>query len=98
MYEGEEIQMPKVPALDQAKQDAHSKRLLKVIDLAGKEMTEEQIRRARRAYFANCTYVDDKIGQLVKTLKDADLLENTIIFFSGDHGDQLVGISLYFPY
>ena len=82
--------MPTVPAMPHDQQDPHSQRLLKVIDLYGKDFTEAQIKRARRAYYANCSYVDSKIGELLKTLKDADLLDNTIVFFSGDHGDQLV--------
>ena len=95
-YEGVDIPLPKVPAIPQDQQDPHSQRLLQVVDLWGKEMTDADIKRARRAYFANCTYVDDKIGQLVKILKDSELLDNTIIVFSGDHGDSLGERGLWF--
>jgi choline-sulfatase len=59
-------------------------------------MTEEQIKRARRAYFANCTYVDDNIGQLRKVLEECNLTDDTIIIFSGDHGDMLGEHSLWY--
>lgn len=87
-YEGKDIPMPKL-YIPQDKQDPHSKRLLTVTDHLGHEMKEEDIKRARRAYFANCSYVDDKVGMLVEALRKSDLLDNTIIVFSGDHGDYL---------
>lgn len=88
LYQDADIPMPRHP-IAQADQDPHSQRLLKVIDLWDKPMTEEATRRARRAYFGSCSYVDAKIGELLKTLKDCALSDNTIIVFSGDHGDML---------
>jgi choline-sulfatase len=88
LYRDEDIPMPAHP-IAQADQDAHSQRLLKVIDLWDKPMTDEATRRARRAYFGSCSYVDAKIGELRKTLKDCGLADDTIIVFSGDHGDML---------
>ncbi len=73
----------------QDQQDPQSTRILKVIDLWNKPLTEESILRARRAYFGSCSYVDDKIGDLLKTLDDCGLSEDTIVVFSGDHGDML---------
>ncbi|CAH0298592.1 Choline-sulfatase [Pseudomonas sp. Bi70] len=75
--------------IDQAEQDPHSQRLLKVIDLWDKPLPENKIRDARRAYFGACSYIDDNIGKLLKTLKDCKLADDTIIVFSGDHGDML---------
>ncbi|KAI9732882.1 MAG: hypothetical protein M1834_003822 [Cirrosporium novae-zelandiae] len=89
LYEDVEIPMPKTAAIPQDKQDPHSQRILKCIDLWGSEIPEERIRAARRAYFAACTYVDDQIGKLLKTLKATGMADNTIIIFSGDHGDML---------
>ena len=75
--------------IKQNEQDAHSKRILKCIDLWDKLMPNEAIIRARRAYFGNCTYVDNQVGKLLQTLKDCHLDKNTIIVFCGDHGDML---------
>jgi choline-sulfatase len=69
--------------------DAHSQRLLKVCDLWDQDFSEEQIKRAKRAYYGSVSYVDDCIGRLLETLEDAGLAENTIVIFSGDHGDML---------
>ncbi|KKY17499.1 putative choline sulfatase [Phaeomoniella chlamydospora] len=89
LYEGVDIPLPKTPAMPQDKLDPHSQRITKIVDLWGKEFTEEQILAARRAYFSACTYVDDQVGKLLKTLKDCGFADNTIIVFSGDHGDML---------
>jgi choline-sulfatase len=88
LYRNEDIPLP-AHTIAQADQDAQSKRLLKVIDLWDKPLSEESIRRARRAYFGSCSYVDSKIGELRKTLNDCGLADNTIVVFSGDHGDML---------
>lgn len=62
---------------------------MKVCDLWNEDFSDEQIKRARRAYYGSCSFVDDNIGTLLETLKDLQLDDNTIIVFSGDHGDML---------
>jgi choline-sulfatase len=88
LYRDEDIPLPGVN-IDQQELDPHSQRILKVIDLWGKDLPEEKIRDARRAYFGACSYIDSNIGKLLKTLGDCGLAEDTIIIFSGDHGDML---------
>lgn len=87
-YEGVDIPMPR-QHIEQAEQDPHSQRLLKVIDLWDKPLPADKIRDARRAYFGACSYIDDNIGKLLKTLEKCGLAEDTLIVFSGDHGDML---------
>ncbi|GAD96514.1 hypothetical protein PVAR5_5171 [Paecilomyces variotii No. 5] len=89
MYEDSNIPLPKVEAIPHDQQDPHSQRVLKCIDLWGKEIPDEQIRAARRAYYAACTYVDSNIGKLLKVLEETDLDKDTIIVFTSDHGDML---------
>lgn len=43
----------------------------------------------RRSYYALVSYVDKKIGELLCTLDDTGLSDNTIILFMSDHGDML---------
>ncbi|MFV9654142.1 choline-sulfatase [Pseudomonas sp. NY15366] len=87
-YEGVDIPMPR-QHIEQSEQDPHSQRLLKVIDLWDKPLPEDKIRDARRAYFGACSYIDDSIGKLLGTLEECGLAEDTLIVFSGDHGDML---------
>jgi arylsulfatase A-like enzyme len=40
-------------------------------------------------YYANCTALDDCLGELVETLKKNGLDKNTLLIFTSDHGDML---------
>ncbi|EPE03558.1 choline-sulfatase [Ophiostoma piceae UAMH 11346] len=88
MYEDVDVDMPKIN-IPKEEQDPHSKRLLKVCDLWDKEFTDDQVKNAKRAYYGAVSYVDDCLGRLLGILKDCDLEEDTIVIFSGDHGDML---------
>jgi len=81
-------------AIAYADQDPHSKRLMDACDWRGLEITPEHIRRARQAYFANISYVDDKIGEILQTLKATR--QEAIIVFVSDHGEMLGRRGLWF--
>ena len=51
--------------------------------------TKDQIRKARAAYYGLVTYLDDKIGSLLRALDEANLTENTIVIHTSDHGEML---------
>ncbi len=53
------------------------------------EPTESQRRDQREHYLANVTMIDDKVGEIIGALESAGKLDNTLIFFSSDHGDCL---------
>ncbi|PRY79704.1 choline-sulfatase [Yoonia maritima] len=74
--------------------DPHSKRLYDAMDAKNFDITPEHVRRARQAYFANISYLDDKIGEILQTLKDSRQ-EATIMFVS-DHGDMLGERGMWF--
>ncbi|QDT30698.1 Arylsulfatase [Gimesia panareensis] len=40
-------------------------------------------------YFAHCTALDDCVSDLLATLKETGVDENTIVVFTSDHGDML---------
>jgi choline-sulfatase len=94
-YEGVDIPLPKVE-INQDDQDSHSQRLMKCVDLWDNPVPDEAKIRARRAYFAACSFVDDQIGKLTTLLKNCQLDKDTIIVFSGDHGDMLGERSLWY--
>ncbi|MEW5422829.1 choline-sulfatase [Amorphus sp. 3PC139-8] len=87
---------PVVPAFAYDDQDAHSKRIFDANDWRNFEITAEDIRNSRRAYFANISYLDDKIGQILEALEGTDQAEDTIILFVSDHGDMLGERGLWF--
>lgn len=50
--------------------------------------TRGDISRSRRGYYANTSFIDDKIGELIDELARLGLSENTVVLFTSDHGDQ----------
>ncbi|GAB5427513.1 MAG: choline-sulfatase [Devosia indica] len=87
---------PEVPAFELADQDPHSRRLLEASDAGSFDIAQDNIRRSRRAYFANISYIDDKIGEVLSALEATEQSENTIIVFVSDHGDMLGERGLWF--
>ena len=96
LYENSPALDPDVDALPFDQQDPHSQRLLKACDYDAFEITPEQIRRARQGYFANISYIDDKIGEILDVLERARMADNTIVLFVSDHGDMLGDRGLWF--
>ena len=94
LYEDCAHLMPQVPSLPFEDQDPHSRRILNASDWHSYTLTEDMVARSRRAYFANISYVDDKIGQLLAAL-EATRQEAVIVFVS-DHGDMLGERGLWF--
>ena len=88
LYNTDEIDLPYCDA-NRVTQDPFSQRLMAGIEAGQVAVSEAEIRRARHAYYANTSYFDSKVGELVEALAQAHLLENTIIIVTSDHGDML---------
>jgi len=86
--------LPEVPAIPYDKQDAHSQRIFDANDWRSFDITAEHIQGARRAYFANISYLDDKIGEVMEALEATG--QEAIILFVSDHGDMLGERGLWF--
>jgi arylsulfatase A-like enzyme len=52
-------------------------------------VSEQYARKITHAYYAAVSYVDAQIGQVLKSLEENDLADNTIVVVWGDHGWQL---------
>jgi len=87
---------PQIGALPFEQQDPHSKRLLEACDHQAFDISPDEIRRARRGYFANISYIDEKVGEILDVLKATRMEEDTIILFLSDHGDMLGERGLWF--
>lgn len=75
-------------------QDPHSQRLMDACDWRRSPLGDEHVRRARRAYFANISYIDARIGEVLDTL-GATGQEAAVVFLS-DHGEMLGERGLWF--
>lgn len=94
LYEDCEHLLPEIGPIPYEDQDAHSQRILDANDRDNFNINEDHIKRARRAYFANISYIDDKIGEVLQTLKDTR--QDAKILFVSDHGDMLGERGLWF--
>lgn len=65
------------------------KPIFKMMREAASQYTPKEIKRARRAFYAQCTHIDNQIRLLIGTLRECSVLDNTIIVFVSDHGDML---------
>lgn len=89
LYDGVEIPPPAVPRPPGGQQDAHSARLEKVIALDAVDISEREIINARRAYYANVSYIDRWLGRLQDALRECGMADTTTTLFTSDHGDML---------
>lgn len=53
------------------------------------EDMQARARKEAQGYYAHCTAVDKCVGDVLKTLAETGLEENTIVVFSSDHGEML---------
>lgn len=88
-YEGVNIPAPLTGALSEGQRDPHSQRIYESVDAERFAVSDEHVKNARRAYCANISYLDDKVGELLSTLDDCGFTDNTVVLFVSDHGDML---------
>lgn len=94
LYAGCKHLMPQVPDPGYEAQDPHGKRLFNANDWRKFTITDDHIARARRGYFANISYLDGKIGEILQVLEDTR--QEAVIVFLSDHGDMLGERGLWF--
>ncbi|MEM7723508.1 MAG: choline-sulfatase [Pseudomonadota bacterium] len=85
---------PDVGAMEYANHDPHSQRIFDANDWRSYDITEDRIARARRAYFANISYLDNKIAGALDVLTRTR--QEAIVVFVSDHGDMLGERGLWF--
>jgi choline-sulfatase len=88
LYDDADIPMPRVRIAD-ADRDPHSRRLRHVCGIDLDAVSDDQVRAARRAYYGAISFVDEQIGQVLETLAESNLADDTVILLIGDHGEML---------
>jgi choline-sulfatase len=95
-YRHEDIDMPKVAPIPFDQLDEHSRWLWFAHAQNIYDVTDDHIRSARHAYYAMISYIDDKVGRLMDTVRACGLDDNTVIIFTGDHGEMLGERGMWF--
>ena len=88
-FAGHHIPDPMHPEVPSIEQDPHSHRLRAMSGFDQRYPSIEEVRNARRSYYAAVSYIDDHVGRIRAKLDELNLLENTVIVVTSDHGDML---------
>lgn len=96
LYDDVDIPLPSVPALSAQQHDAHARRLLADFNMLDMQFADQDIARARRAYYGSISYIDEMIGTLFATLDAIGKAEDTVLIFTSDHGEMLGERGMWF--
>ena len=95
-YKHEDIDPPKVGPIPFDELDQHSKWLYLSHGRDKYAVESSHVQNARHAYYGMISYVDDKVGKLLKTLRDTGMYDDTLIIFTSDHGEMIGERGMWF--
>ena len=87
LYDHDDIDMPAPVSVTDL--DPHSTRIRAAIGTDDIGHTPEHVRNSRHGYYANVSYFDHWVGDLVRTLGETGEMDNTVVMVTSDHGDML---------
>jgi choline-sulfatase len=88
-YDPAAVPLPAVGIIPRSQADPHSLRLRDMSGVDDLALSDDQVRRARHAYFAAISYVDERIGDVLGALAATGLDGDTTVVFTADHGEML---------
>ncbi|QHW33477.1 arylsulfatase [Paenibacillus rhizovicinus] len=83
-----ELEFPEPPVGNWVDREAAEQGVSDPTAIFGK-LPRRRLDRARAAYYALITHIDDQIGRLLNALQEYGVSENTVILFASDHGEML---------
>jgi len=96
LYDHDSIELPTVPEIPLDEKDHLSRNLHYCQGRHEYTVTDEHRRNARHAYYGMVSYIDEKVGALVKALEHSGLRDNTLIVFTSDHGEMMGERGMWF--
>ena len=96
LYNHDEITMPIVPEIPLEEMDVMSRWLYYAHGGDLHNVSNDNILNARHAYYGMCSYIDDKVGQLLDTLEELNIDDETVVVFTSDHGEMLGERGMWF--
>ena len=96
LYNHDDIELPTVAEIPVDEKDHLSRNLHYCQARHLYTVTDEHRRNARHAYYGMLSYIDDKVGALVKALERSGLRDNTLIVFTSDHGEMMGERGMWF--
>ena len=95
-YEGVSIASPTVAEIPYEQLDPHSQWLHVAHGQDRHTISPEDVLRARRAYYAMVSYVDEKVSRVLEALERSGLAGDTLVVFCADHGEMLGERGMWF--
>jgi choline-sulfatase len=86
-YYPEHADLPEIPEGHLEAQHAEHKAHREYFDC--NDIPEEQIRKARAAYYGLVEFADDRLGAMLDALERNGLAEDTLVIYTSDHGEML---------
>jgi len=84
LYDAADIDLPPSYADEMTDKPRIYKRMR---DMRFGQLTEREVREARRHFWAYCSYLDDMFGRLLAALEATGQAEDTLVLYASDHGD-----------
>lgn len=95
-YDPAQIDVPQVNAIAHDALDPHSQWLYVAHGQDRHAISADHVRRARHAYYAMISYVDEKIDAVLAALERSGLADDCIVVFCADHGEMLGERGMWF--
>ncbi|QGH33663.1 choline-sulfatase [Gracilibacillus salitolerans] len=96
MYDDVEIPSPAVDGHDLDEMHPFNQWIQIHHELDICQLTDEEIEKNRRAYYGMVTYFDRIVGEIVNELERLNMLKDTIIMVTSDHGEMLGEHGMWF--
>lgn len=88
LYRDEDIPAPAVGP-GEVELSPHERRLHELCAMGAVTVTDDDVRRARRAYYGAVSYVDSQVARLMAVLNETGRSDNTVVIVTSDHGEML---------
>jgi arylsulfatase len=66
----------------------YAKKSGEVTDLWHGDLGAAQVRQSRQGYYGSIGFIDEQVGRILDALEKRNLLDQTLIVFTADHGDM----------
>ncbi len=86
LYKDKELTPPAIGTWESSEE---LNRMGRIYDSATGPIDPELMRQAQIGYYACITHLDHQIGRLIQALVEHRLMDDTIILFTSDHGEEL---------
>ena len=88
-YRNPDLPWPKLYAEDERPDHPYIRDYAEACNYDDHFTSDDMVRRARAGYFGLCTFVDEQIGKIMRTLEGCGLTDQTRVLYTSDHGDNL---------